>query len=258
MLISVYTNGNLSHEEDKLVAISGLATRFKGLLQDAEYLAGLWKWNLVHQLLWETSPESVNGRTFSQRPKKYRAPSWSWASVDGEIVPWWPASNQRTKYHVFSKVLDVSVTAVNNDPFGQVKDGNLKIRGPLVVATLYRDEVPASHWDNFFVVPNGEKAESVRISVYPDITQSANVHHTHQDVEAYMEITDPPENPLQNLGALGPEIIYAIAGPIIFLSIRAKISERGAFFDLEGLILEDNWLEMLDGKKKVSETNRQV
>jgi hypothetical protein len=116
-VISVYTTGNLSHEEDKLVAISRLATRFKGLLRDADYLAGLWKWNIVHQLLWETHPESVRGRTSSQRPKNYRAPSWSWASVDGEIFPWRPIGQAHSEYHVFAEVLDVNVTTVNNDPF---------------------------------------------------------------------------------------------------------------------------------------------
>jgi hypothetical protein len=115
--ISVYTTGNLSHEEDKLVAISGLAARLQGYFLEAEYLTGLWKWNLVHQLLWETHPESIMGRTFSQRPKKYRAPSWSWASVDGEIVPWRP-SRDKEKAHVFANVIDVEVTTVNHDPFG--------------------------------------------------------------------------------------------------------------------------------------------
>jgi hypothetical protein len=135
--------------------------RFKGFFRETEYLAGLWKWNLVHQLLWETSPW-LTVRTFSQRPKNYRAPSWSRASVDGEIIPWWSASDAPTKYHVFSEALDVNVTTVTNDPIRQVKDGSLMIRGPLVEAAFYTDEPQASRWkDYFFIVPNGEKAELV-------------------------------------------------------------------------------------------------
>jgi hypothetical protein len=88
-LVSVYTTGNLSHEKDKLVAISGLAERFKELYQD-EYLSGLWKGNFVHHLLWEAVPEGTFGRSFTRRPSKYRAPSWSWASIDGDIIPWDP------------------------------------------------------------------------------------------------------------------------------------------------------------------------
>jgi hypothetical protein len=162
MIVSVYTNENLLHEEDKLVAISGLATRFKGPLQDAEYSAGLWKWYLVHQLLWETHPESVLGRTFSQRPKKYRALSWSWAGVDGEIIPWWPISDPHTKYHVFSEVLDVNVTTANN-PFGQVKDANLKTYGFLMNADLFTDEefnfvpIPISYREYFALCLRGLK-----------------------------------------------------------------------------------------------------
>jgi hypothetical protein len=44
------------------------------------YLAGLWKENLYHDLLWELRVD-----TQTDRPTSYRAPTWVWASVDGEV-----------------------------------------------------------------------------------------------------------------------------------------------------------------------------
>jgi hypothetical protein len=64
-----------------------------------------------------------------------------------------------------------------------------------------------------------------------------------------MECTDPSENPPQTPGALGPEIVFAF-GRLVFLPIRAKITERGEFYDLQGLILENNWLGKLNGEEK--------
>jgi len=44
------------------------------------YIAGLWKMAFAEGLLW--SPL----RYQNTRPKDYRAPSWSWASVDGRLT----------------------------------------------------------------------------------------------------------------------------------------------------------------------------
>ena len=49
-LISLYTAASLTEAEDKLVAISGIAQRMQRILDD-EYLAGLWRKDLPHQLL---------------------------------------------------------------------------------------------------------------------------------------------------------------------------------------------------------------
>lgn len=58
------------------MAVSGLAKRFQSDLDD-DYIAGLWKKDLGIQLCWK-------GQGIV--PDEYRAPSWSWASVDGPIT----------------------------------------------------------------------------------------------------------------------------------------------------------------------------
>ncbi|KAF1986510.1 HET-domain-containing protein [Aulographum hederae CBS 113979] len=76
-IVHTYTRANLTFEDDKLVAISGVARDFQSLMK-AEYYAGLWGKRLVQQLLWRVD-------TPRKRPEKYRAPSWSWISVNGPI-----------------------------------------------------------------------------------------------------------------------------------------------------------------------------
>jgi len=77
-----YSNRNLSFPEDKLLEISGIADQFvKDAVLDVDdrYLGGLWGKALPGDLLWVC----LNPR---KRPDKYRAPSWSWAAVDGKIL----------------------------------------------------------------------------------------------------------------------------------------------------------------------------
>ena len=98
---------------------------------------------------------------------------------------------------------------MNNNPFGQVKNANLRIRGPLVDAALFIDEefnnvaVPIGYNEYFFVISHRTKSEVVRIKVYADITQSTNTNLDFLDMEG----TDPSEDPLRTPRALGPEIV---------------------------------------------------
>lgn len=81
-LVEIYSKRNLSFGRDKLVAISGLA-RMLAPLYNSDYLAGIWAKDLVRLLAWHRVV-STESSTMNSLPH-YRAPSWSWASVDGEI-----------------------------------------------------------------------------------------------------------------------------------------------------------------------------
>jgi hypothetical protein len=80
-LIEDYSSRHLTKETDKLPALAGLAADFAQMHHygDYEYLAGIWSSHLPSALLWN----AVASRP--HRPQAYRAPSWSWASMDGAI-----------------------------------------------------------------------------------------------------------------------------------------------------------------------------
>ena len=113
-----YTACNLTMPGDKLVAISGIVKQLQQAQSD-EYFAGLWKREFIHSLLW-LYPHG------GRRPVTYRAPSWSWASLEGE------AENHRpcTDCVAMASMESVKISSVTGDATGAIKEGilNLKCR----------------------------------------------------------------------------------------------------------------------------------
>ena len=127
-LVNDYSKCDMTRGSDKLVALSGIAKIFKDTYEQ-EYLAGLWREDLVYELLWrlENSFQMIT-RPVSRRPETYRAPSWSWASTDGEIY-WRCNRNQGIS---LVEIVDVYTLPVTTDETGQVAGGRLTIVGDLV------------------------------------------------------------------------------------------------------------------------------
>lgn len=121
-LVMLYSRQNITFEQDKLVAISGLAILFAQQVR-GEYLAGLWKPTLLADLLWEASTYKYPRR----RSLTYRSPSWSWASMEcpvnyilGTVV-----SNK-------VKVVDVNIQSMmGNSEWSKVTGGYLRLQGKL-------------------------------------------------------------------------------------------------------------------------------
>jgi hypothetical protein len=72
-----YSQCEMTKEEDKLVAIRGIAQQFGQALND-HLVAGLWYNRLLEELCW-FKKSSINEPP-PRKLKKWRAPTWSWAS----------------------------------------------------------------------------------------------------------------------------------------------------------------------------------
>ena len=135
-IVDKYSVTSLTKEEDKLVAISGIAKRMQGLIDD-EYLAGLWRKDLPSQLLWIVDGSELLTDLPLTRPRPYRAPSWSWASVDHEV---------RSEYEyndgILIAILKAVVTPVGPDSTGQIKDGFIRLNGRIYLAELLPETFP--------------------------------------------------------------------------------------------------------------------
>lgn len=82
--VSNYTNCNLTQGTDKLPAIFGVLKKLRNAFGEEDY-AGIWSNNMEEQLAWRVVDcKAANGGP-SSRQQEYRAPSWSWASVNGVI-----------------------------------------------------------------------------------------------------------------------------------------------------------------------------
>ncbi|KAH7062208.1 heterokaryon incompatibility protein-domain-containing protein [Macrophomina phaseolina] len=78
-LLKTYLCAKLSYQTDKLVAFSGVAWAIQNH-SGLSYWAGLWKETFLMDCLWAC----VQAGT---RPKIWRAPTWSWGSIDnGEPI----------------------------------------------------------------------------------------------------------------------------------------------------------------------------
>ena len=120
-----YSTRALSDSSDKLVAIAGLAEMFASTL-GPDYLAGLWHDTLLQDLLWRRT-----GRTMARSPisNRYRAPSWSWASVDGQTKHGM-AGDRFEPVHDLTEVIECAVQLLDKKlPFGQVVGGSLVLSG---------------------------------------------------------------------------------------------------------------------------------
>jgi Heterokaryon incompatibility protein (HET) len=118
-LVQDYSERKLTKESDKLPALSGLARLFQERYGD-QYLAGLWKSHLIEDLCWQCF-----GAT-NTRPNKYRAPSWSWASVNGLL-----SITEIGGWADLAEVLDVQVEVKGENPYGEVNSGDLTLRTAL-------------------------------------------------------------------------------------------------------------------------------
>jgi hypothetical protein len=123
-VVAEYSFGTLSLLEDKLPAIGGIASEYQRCLGDV-YLAGLWKGRLVEGLLWYIAVPLFKGQV---QPSTYRAPSWSWAAVEGMIGFW----SKTEDLSMTIQIQHCEVTPVSSlNPFGEVSSGYLVLRGPL-------------------------------------------------------------------------------------------------------------------------------
>jgi Heterokaryon incompatibility protein (HET) len=82
-----YTMAHLTKRNDKLIALAGLVDVLGTLYKD-KYLAGLWLTHLPAMLLWHRTTGSKDQPIYedSDKQRSQRAPSWSWASLDGPII----------------------------------------------------------------------------------------------------------------------------------------------------------------------------
>nr|CDL70799.1 vegetative incompatibility protein 1d [Cryphonectria parasitica] len=168
----------LTYDKDKFPATEGLARDLAKRCNVGRYLAGIWENDLALGLLWkpqqnptlsfiskvwswppsQPKPEDPKSQFTvldwpSSRPEKYRAPSWSWASLDRFVH--WPSVPCNEWGHVTVgtiemltgeiELLDANIEFRGNSAFGRLNAGHLTLKaryrqvsisGPLDAAQL--------------------------------------------------------------------------------------------------------------------------
>ncbi|KAF2759677.1 HET-domain-containing protein [Pseudovirgaria hyperparasitica] len=129
-----YSLRKLTVPSDKLPAISGIAQNFRSCInaKDSDYLAGLWKSNLPQGLLW-SSDSSLSAPVSTLRLSTYRAPSFTWASVDTQIR-YTHSADEDLISNV--RIVSASCTMRGMNPFGEVSFGCIQLEGQLIEGSL--------------------------------------------------------------------------------------------------------------------------
>jgi hypothetical protein len=124
-IVISYSNRSATLHSDKLVALAGLAMYFSPIL-GPDYFSGLWGRLFLQQLCWQSPSNTI----FLDHPPQYRAPSWSWASIDGPLYfrTYLPNSYQPYRCELVECKTTLKSTSLQH---GEVTGGYLKLRAVL-------------------------------------------------------------------------------------------------------------------------------
>ncbi|PQE09061.1 heterokaryon incompatibility protein [Rutstroemia sp. NJR-2017a BVV2] len=140
--IEFYSMRMFTNDSDKLRAISGCAQWIKTKTNDV-YMAGLWQSDLRTQLFWYSDDRESSSQS------TYRAPSWSWASVNGRVKflrPTQFTGERANESFTAELTIQKVVMEYKGDAgeFGDVGHGHLFISGVLRTWVMFDgDEVPS-------------------------------------------------------------------------------------------------------------------
>lgn len=119
-LVGEFSQRKLSRATDKLPALSGWAKKLHTSI-GADYIAGLWGNELIQGMTWK-----CKGDRKPASLEEYTGPSWSWASCGGTV------DHYKFFPEAVAEVLGWHVELKEEaNPFGEVRDAWITIRGPV-------------------------------------------------------------------------------------------------------------------------------
>jgi hypothetical protein len=116
-IVESYSLRSVTESEDRILAISGIAERFADFVP-GRYISGIWENMMPLSLLWDKLGQPTD------RPAKYRGPSWSWTSIDGLV-------SHNASYNCMCEVLSIDHMPKSAEAlYGAVRSAALHIKGP--------------------------------------------------------------------------------------------------------------------------------
>ena len=136
--VMAFTERQLSIDDDRLTALSGVTRQFRRLIRNAsggirdQYLTGLWSGDLARGLLWTVEDDwlrqSRDSEVVYRRPRSWRAPSWSWAAVEGPVN-----YDPLARLHSLIDLVEAEILPKTvHDDTGQVASAKLIVAGQIV------------------------------------------------------------------------------------------------------------------------------
>ena len=132
-ICQTYAKRRLTDPNDKLSALSSVASYF-ATTGSSSYAAGIWMTQYIDQLAWIRTARGHG--SIAKRPDVWRAPSWSWASLDCQISFWthhMSGLGRVTISYLQPQIVTWRVEpVVGASSFGPLKSAFIQIRGRLL------------------------------------------------------------------------------------------------------------------------------
>ncbi len=129
---AAYSGCDLTKEGDILVALNGVALDVAEATNDT-LVAGLWRGRLFQDMVWRRLDDFDGHSTDTTfRPSTWRAPTWSWASINRTIVShelWWEDEEFST---LTNDMAIIENLFVDQKPSGELVDASLTLRCRLI------------------------------------------------------------------------------------------------------------------------------
>ena len=139
-IVDFYSRRLLSHNSDKLPALTGVARQFAQKNNLTEYLAGFFNSRALTPLLWnvaEKGQEFQVGELGVQPVGAYVAPSWSWAAVTVPVKFPNITSNNIVQNHSLAHVQGYECELLDKaNIFGQLSHASMTINAPFCDITF--------------------------------------------------------------------------------------------------------------------------
>lgn len=177
----------------------------------------------------------VNPRHRRSRPQTYRAPSWSWASMDG-LIQWQGSSTEEEHIEHMMKIVDWNLQTHSEDTHqtGSVRGGTLVVEGFLkkpfkIERSTNSMDVERERWSTVLTEPPDNKV-TTRATLNLDIELTSEQRNdlqllpirraTGQDRKHYHP--DPMRNPASQ----------RIQGLAVLAHCNSEVYERVGLFEI--------------------------
>lgn len=178
-ILRPYSRRLLTKSTDKLVALTAVASRLQSEF-GLTYLAGLWRDDLIKELLWWVSAREEATKHIPTYQESFYAPTWSWVSVDAPMS--WHAFDRSLDgpaSEPLAQVLEAYTCPSTVNPFGPVSYGEIKL------SAIVRP-VNAEYYDALgdWIIPVAQISESLsqRTSSFVNFDTSLRVATKHDEL----------------------------------------------------------------------------
>ncbi|KAN0081115.1 hypothetical protein V8E54_004319 [Elaphomyces granulatus] len=176
-ILTAYTNCALTKpDKDKFLALEGIVQRMETYFRGSDYVSGFFRHELPLALLWWLP----DGGGIDKRPSRvYRAPSWSWASIDGSVE--FPSP----EVEVLSSLEDVHIkTMTERNTSTEPEYTEIVLQGPVANFRWNRAAEKHFNWNGVFVAIESFSIDEDRIVLSPSDPMTECWIDEHSDIDS--------------------------------------------------------------------------